>query len=480
VSRRQRIITAVLVAGLATLAVGLGTLVLGSQPAYACEAPPAGGTGSKDCGPPPPPESTPPPCKTFKTAPRLVIHYAELSPGQSPMTYTLFMIAAVNDVVDAFNEVDGTSARVTSVEATTDPFTFNKPDNDTTPTIHVGFEPDSAAWKAAVAPNDWTKTLGATTMLDPAGTGYPLPSIDKCWYLERHIAFPDTTISGFQTNGAAQRPWSFGFPPATTSTTATRPYFDAGLSDTTATVTTDTRYANETDVARLWFRPRFLHELLHAFGMGHRHDYSFMNHAGAGGFPWANRPGGDAVRPLPADVGWLRRNYPGAGTVYDVSVLNTWHMPGSEADADDQVALCMPSKGSSWSADIRGIGFGYCGVDNGNPAAICPGDTIRARFAVANSSTEPVDLTVRLAFSRDEEWGGGDGLLSPTVRTLNSLGAEDSYLMEATWKVPPIDTSNVHQLWHPLVQISGDHVPTDWIPLRGGLAVPITGCPAST
>jgi hypothetical protein len=397
------------------------------------------------------------------------------------MTYTLFMISAVNDVVDAFNEVGGTSARVKSVEASTVPFTFNKPYNDTTPTIHLGFEPDIPAWAAAVDPNDWKDTLGATTMLDPAGTGYPLPSIDKCWYLERHIAFPDTSISGFPntSTGAPQRPWSFGYPPETTSASATRPYFDAGLSDTTATVTDDASYANETDIARLWFRPRFLHELLHAFGMGHRHDYSYMDHAGADGFPWANRVASDRVRPLPVDIGWLRRNYPGSGTVYDVSVLNTWHVPGSEADADDQVALCMPSKGSSWSTDIGGIGLGhFCGVDNSNPVTVCPGDTLRTRFAIANSSTEPVDLDVRLAFSHDEQWGGGDDVQSPTIQHRYNQGAEDSTLMEVTWKVPSIDTSNPHVLWHPLVQISGDHVNTDWIPLRGGLAVPITGCRA--
>jgi hypothetical protein len=484
-SRRQRFITAVLVAGVVTLGAGLATLVVSPEQALACGGPPAGGTGAPNCGPPPPPTAEPRPCKTWKTQPRLVIHYAELSPGQSPMTYTLFMIAAVNDVVDAFNEVGGTSARVKSVEASTVPFTFNKPYNDTTPTIHLGFAHDVPAWSAAVGQDNWKKTLGGTTGLDPAADGYSLPSIDNCWYLERHIVFPDTSISGFPntSTGAPQQPWSFGEPPATTSTSATRPFFDPGLSDTTATVTDDTRYANETDIARLWFRPRFLHELLHAFGMGHRHDYSYMDHAGADGFPWANRVPSDRVRPLPADVGWLRRTYPGPGTVYDVSVLNTWHVPGTEADADDQVALCLPSKGSSWSPDVRGVhvngGFTYCGLDSSSagPVAVCPGDTLRTRFTIANSSTEAVDLTVRLAFSRDEEWGGGD-VLSPTIQQRYNQGAEDSTLMEVTWKVPSIDTSNSRTVWHPLVQISGDHVNTDWIPLRGALGTPALGCPA--
>lgn len=479
---RRGLISAVLVAGVVTLAIGLATLVVHPQQALACEGPPAGGSGTPNCGPPPPPPPASRPCGTWKTAPRLVVHYAELSPGQSPMTYTLSMIAAVNDVVDAFNKVGGTSARVTSVEASATPFTFDKPYHDTTPTIHVGFAHDVKAWSAAAAPHDWKDTLGVTTPLDPAGTGYPLPSIDKCWYLERHIAFPDTSITGFPADpsGQPQRPWSFASPPSTTSTTATRPYFDAGLSDTTALVTNATTYADEANSARLWFRPRFLHELLHAFGMKHRHDYSFMDHAGSGGFPWANRASSDRVRPLPAEIGWLRTMYPAAGTVYDVSVLNTWHEPGSEDDADDQVALCLPSKGSSWSDDVAGIGFGFCGLDSSTagPSAVCPGDTLRTRFAIANGSTEPVDLTVRLAFSRDEQWGGSDDVLSPTTHYLNHLGAENSKLMEATWKVPSIDTSNPRLMWHTLVQISGDHVDTDWIPLRGLLGVPFTGCPA--
>ena len=100
--------------------------------------------------------------------------------------------------------------------------------------------------------------------------------------------------------------------------------------------------------------------------MSHRHDYAYMDHAGPGGFPWANRLVSDRVRPLPADIGWLRRTYPASGTVYDVSVLNTWHEDGSEPDADDQVALCKPSTGTDWSDDIGGSGSAqFCGKDAG-------------------------------------------------------------------------------------------------------------------
>jgi hypothetical protein len=470
IGRHRRLITGALLTGLVALAAGLATLVPTPQHALACSGPPAGGTGAPNCGPTPAPQPQQPPCKTWKTPPRLVVHYAELSPGQSPMTYSASMILAVSDVVDAFNKIGGTSAQVTSVQSSTLPFTFDKPYHDSTPTIHVGFAHDQAAWAAAVAPDDWKTTLGKTTLLDPADPDYRLPSIDKCWYLERHIVFPDTSITGF-----ANRPWSFGSPPSTTSTTATQPYFDAGVVDTTAKVTTNALYANEANVARVWFRPRFLHELLHAFGMSHRHDYSFMDHAGTSGFPWANRLVADRVRPLPAEIGWLRQTYPAGGTVYDVSLLNTWHVPGSEADADDQVALCKPSTGSAFSDDIQGSGSAkFCG--DGGGGLICPGDSLFTRFAIANSSTEPVDLTIRLAFSRDEQWGGSDDVLSPTRFTLTDAEAEDSRLMELKWKVPSIDTSNFNLAWHPLVQISGDHVNTDWIPLRGNLYPPASHC----
>src|SRR5437868_3465422 len=111
------------------------------------------------------------------------------------------------------------------------------------------------AWNAALGtPNPGAR--GVTTNPD---IKVSQPLIDDCWYLERHIAFPDTSIR-FPGVGVAQ-PWSFATPPLTTSTTATKPYYDAGLADTTANVTTDTRYKNEPKLDRLWFRPLFLHEL---------------------------------------------------------------------------------------------------------------------------------------------------------------------------------------------------------------------------
>jgi hypothetical protein len=475
-SRRHRFVKAALITGVALLGVGLAVLVQSPQQARACAGPPAGGTGTVNCGPTTtthtttstPPQQT---CGTWKTPPRLVIHYGELSSGQSRMTYTLNMIAAVEDVVNAFNKVGGTSARVQSVESTTEPFVFGHWYHDTTPTIHVGFAPNMTAWNDALG----TPNPGARGLTTNPSIEVTQPLIDNCWYLERHIVFPDTSI---RFSGNVAQPWSFGAPPLTTSTTATKPYYDAGSADTTANVTTDTQYKNEPKLDRLWFRPAFLHELLHAFGMTHHNDYSMMTAGIGDGFPWANRPVADMVRPLPADIMRLRNMYPATvvGAVYDVSVLNTWDEPNPDNPGESkQVALCQPSTGSSWSTDIGGIGFGYCGVSDGNPAQGCPGDTLYTRFAIANGSTESVDLKVKLAFSKDEQWGGSDDVLSPSGYSVDK-SAEDSKLMELTWKVPPIDTSNTHVVWHPLVQISGDHVDTDWIPFRGTLGVPFTGC----
>src|SRR5262249_15536811 len=98
-SRRHRFVKVALITGVAIFGVGLAVLVPGPQQARACAGPPAGGTGTVNCGPTTTTThtttSTPQQaCGTWKTPPRLVIHYGELSPGQSRMTYQLNMIAA--------------------------------------------------------------------------------------------------------------------------------------------------------------------------------------------------------------------------------------------------------------------------------------------------------------------------------------------------------------------------------------------------
>lgn len=95
--------------------------------------------------------------------------------------------------------------------------------------------------------------------------------------------------------------------------------------------------AGPTDIAgKTWFRPSFLYELLHAFGFNHTLTrYSFMNHRGNGGFPWANREPDDAVRPLPDEIATLRRLYhPASDSRYDVAALNTWYAPPGDPDDD--------------------------------------------------------------------------------------------------------------------------------------------------
>ena len=133
--------------------------------------------------------------------------------------------------------------------------------------------------------------------------------------------------------------WSFSSPFAKEMTGLGVRYYDAG------------EFAPaKSSYPGTWFRPSFLHELLHAFGLNHTSSaYAMMNHRGDDdGFPWGNRADADAVRPLPDDVRLLRASYPASGTRWDVDALNMWYVvtSASKGGAADQVKLCTPSLGN--------------------------------------------------------------------------------------------------------------------------------------
>ena len=319
---------------------------------------------------------------------------------------------------------------------------------------------------------------------------------------EHHIIFPDsaTLPSNFAT------PFDVGPTPFKTAPSVGSLWFDAKTTD---------RGLNEDGSARSkesWFRPRFLHELLHAFGASHTlTHYSFMDYPTAfanadqssGGYPWANRPAADSVRPLPYDVALLRELYPKANDDRDeVGLFNTWYGPATGGvDAAGSYPLCVPSRGETRSADD--LDPGTCGVDGEAPGktVVCPGDTVHTRVALANYSTGPVDVTARLYLSRDLEWQATD-TVSATTRT-KSLDAAQSGLWATTWKIPAF-TSSTGNL--PIIRVESTpkkapsapagtpntrvdataaastadapdpgRTSTDWIPLRGPL-VPSSFC----
>jgi hypothetical protein len=404
--------------------------------AHACSSDPD--TGETTCGPPPPPPPTTCPSAPAKWSaqPRVLLHVSEFRATGGALGAELQLMSAAYDVMNQFNAMGATAARITSVTSTTDAFKYKKAYSDAVPTIHVGFVPDA--------------TLTADNKGNPAG-GLTSPRyMGSACQPAVTIEFPDLA----STN------WSFSSPLTGTEINQGARFFDAGPKDPSGAT---------------WFRPSLQHEVLHAFDLNHTAtEYSMMNHRGDGGFPWANRPDHEAIRPLPDEIGLLRAAYPATGTRWDVAALDTWFgvMPDSKGGAADQLKLCSPSLGSSWSAETSS---GACGVDgnkNGSTTVGAPGSTLRTRFALANYSTGSEDVTTRLWLSKDETWDPSD--VPADADQSQHLSAATSALVPAKWTLPTLCSG----VYHPIVHVVAMHinadgaadpasVKTDWIPLRG-------------
>jgi hypothetical protein len=398
----------------------------------------AGGVMTTDVGA----SATPLGCAsyTWKTPPRVVVHEAEFAAGGGGLGDQILMTSGIGDVVNQFNQMGGTTAAVSRVETSNEPFTFQDWKGDTTPTIHVGFTtPEQFA--------SYPKGGDAAGMTSAS----PVRGSD-CTYREMHIVFPDEIV----LPDKVVVPWNFGTPFSTSGSS----YYDA----------------KEGPSGQAWFRTPFLHELLHAFGLQHTLDqYSFMNFQDPSGLPWANRAERDSIRPLPYEVGVLRKLYPASGSHYDVAALDTWYGPPFEAGADaaGQYSLCTPSLGTSWSSPTSS---GACGWDGTKPGSstVCPGDTLRTAVALANYSTASAHVTSYLHFSRDEQFDGADP--ATTSWASKDLDAATSALSKASWTVPDLDRGVTY---HPIIRVISEHLdqPTgaadansvraDWIPLRG-------------
>jgi hypothetical protein len=178
---------------------------------------------------------------------------------------------------------------------------------------------------------------------------------------------------------------------------------------------------------------------------------------------------------LPYDALVLRARYPGSDSRYDVAVLNTWYEAPADPDDDagDQIELCKPSLGASWSADTSS---GTCGKSGSTTA--CAGDTLRTRYTLANYSTDSMTVGAWLYFSTDETWDGTEPI-SATSHNFDVNQAKSTLRDTDTWTVPTL-TRGV--TYHPIVRVIAEHVGTngadahsvraDWIPLRGT----VTGC----
>jgi hypothetical protein len=324
-------------------------------------------------------------------------------------------------VLVQFNQIGGTTAEVllTGNGASTAPYEPGVWFNDAVPTIHVGFTDD------LIPASETTK-----------------PADGNCEYTESHLTFTDLDHYA----------WNFGTPQDSGAA-----YYTAGQTDATGAT---------------WFRPVFLHELLHAFGLAHSpNTYAFMNYYE---MPWANRSGADAVRPLPDDVRGLRYLYPAGGSRTEVAMLNTWFRREPSGPAN-QYLNCAPSLGLSDSTPFNSDLCGTGGVDSGE-TEVCSGDILRTRFTVANYSTAEVDLTVRMYLSPDDRWDPTD-TMSVTSRPV-SVPAAHSDHFPRSWVVPTPPTRDAD--YHVIVRVTGSTtagvpVAADWIPLTGTVHVKPAG-----
>ena len=394
-------------------------------------------------------------CGTAPTSwpsnPRLVFHLGEMKgdTGSAGVLQRAQLLIQVAAAVGQFNAIGGTSARVTVVTTTDDPFDYRASYADAVPTIHVGFAPQATI----------TNDNGGSAA---AGLTSPLYLSSNC-SPTRTIEFPDLH----------DKTWSFSSPFALASQGSH--YYDAGLTAPTSAGGGE------------WFRTSFLHELLHGFGLHHTSTaYSMMNHRGAsdpnGGFPWANRPDIDAVRPLPDEIGLLRDTYPASDTRWEMAVLNTWfHVTtDSEGNAADQVKLCLPSLGSRFVKDQAASGACGTGGAKGGSTSVAELDMLRTRFALANYSTGSMQVTSKLWLSKDDKLDSSDTpALTWDVRTVN---AETSTLAQVAFEMPHLPAGS----YHPIVVLGAQHFNaagqvdphspvTDWIPLRGTVQVSLMG-----
>ena len=347
---------------------------------------------------------------TWSAPPQVVIHTGEF---RGNFIELVQLVDAITDVNDQFNLAGATSARVINVPTVTDPFTFGTWYNDAVPTVHVGFTPTMSG-----------NAIGAARI-------GPTP-IATCDHDEAHIEFLDMD----------NQAWNLSTPQLTGEK-----YYETGKTD---------------DTGAVYFRHSYLHELLHTFGLAHSADsYAAMNY---GDRAWPNRPGDDGIRPLPDDVEALRDLYPAAGTRTEVALFNSWYDPASPVA--DQKLLCKPSLGTGWGADRFADKCGTGGANSGS-TTICTGNTLRARFALANYSTDEVDVTARLWFSTDDLYQWSD-TISATSHTF-TVSAQGSTQQGLTWTVPALGAAGT--TYHVIARVTAT-TPAgvtvgDWIPLRG-------------
>ena len=350
----------------------------------------------------------------WSAPPTYVVHLTEF--WQLGFHNESALFAAIHEVNQEFNQSGKTTAEVVVPAghntASISPFEFGDfaAYDDPRPTLHIGFVDDSVGDSGLAGALTGPKTV-APDDDDPSRT--------TCTFDEAHIAF-----DAGNNDWAFKTPEDFGENYYTTGQLSLNP------------------------AGGYWFRTVYLHELLHTFGLGHEDDaYSFMNY---GFLPWANRPKSEAVRPLPDDVEGLRHLYPGTGERSEIAVLNTWIDTDEVSDSGAATQVHNPGPHPQGQADSDDV---------------CPGDTMKTRFTVANYSTRNVTGTAWLYFSVDDELSSDD-LISPSNHNVAPALASAMNRRES-WTVPSSVAANTD--YHVIVRVTATTNVTnvhldDWIP----------------
>lgn len=221
------------------------------------------------------------------------------------------------------------------------------------------------------------------------------------------------------------------------------------------------------------FRMVSLHEQLHAAGLKHEDNvFAVMNY---NSYPWRNDNRILTMSPLPDDRRGLRKIYGDSGGESNIAALTTYidFTDLSENGVPRIQELCRASKGSQYSASIFDPHCGIPQVFTG-----CPGDTVYARFTMANDGTSSATVTKKLYFSTDPVLSWND---EPSYVTSNrTLDAGMVYRDRSTFTVPQalFPGNSYYMILKLESDLPFDESPSDnWIPLNNTKLTIANNCP---
>jgi len=101
---------------------------------------------------------------------------------------------------------------------------------------------------------------------------------------------------------------------------------------------------------------------------------------------------------------------------------------------------------------------------------VCQGDILQIHFALANYSTEDINVTANLWFSSDPNWDTGDKV-SPTAQTFSVDAAHSKHKFYG-FEVPVLDVGKLYPIVRVTATTPSGVTVKDSIPLRGQVTSP--------